>query len=63
MMILDQAAAEEWNALVEQEENPAYQVHPPAIGSSSLDQLHINSCPKVWREKICEWQFQVIDHW
>jgi len=62
MMILDSAAAEEWNALVEQEENPAYQVHPPA-GSLSLDQLHINSCPKVWREKICEWQFQVIDHW
>jgi len=62
MMILDSAAAEEWNALVEQEENPAYQVHPPA-SSLSLDQLHINSCPKVWREKICEWQFQVIDHW
>lgn len=62
MMILDTAAAEEWNALVEQEENPAYQVHPPASSLSLYQQLHINSCPKVWREKICEWQFQVIDH-
>mmetsp|Transcript_6286 Transcript_6286/g.15628 ORF Transcript_6286/g.15628 Transcript_6286/m.15628 type:complete len:274 (+) Transcript_6286:205-1026(+) len=67
-VLLDQAV-DEWNSLVEREEKVAYQVQP----SSSLDGQYRgehsssalangNPCPPLWREKICEWCFQVIDH-
>lgn len=65
-------ATEEWRALVQQEENAAYQVlpsPPPPLTTSDgsvaslVQHDNINTCPKIWREKICEWQFQVIDHW
>ena len=25
--------------------------------------VEAQACPSVWREKICEWCYQVIDHW
>ena len=65
-------ATDEWRALVQQEENVAYQVlpsPPPPLTTSDgsvaslVQHDNINTCPRIWREKICEWQFQVIDHW
>ena len=48
-------ALDQWNSLVEREENDAYQI----IRQGNND----SACPAAWREKICEWCFQVVDHW
>lgn len=67
-MILDQATAD-WDALVQREDMPAYQVESDGAlydddaDSKTTGKSKQTSCPRVWREKICEWQFQVIDHW
>lgn len=73
MCILLDNALDQWNSLVEREENIAYRVQP----SSSTDQKDgppqqehtlsehndfVHSCPALWREKICEWCYEVIDY-
>jgi len=60
-MISDQAL-EQWSALVERED--AYTVPPPSSERRQRDGLlaERHSCPPAWREKICEWCYQVIDH-
>lgn len=63
---MDQAQAiDQWNALVAREEEDAYQVRlqPRSPSSPSGDRdSAVHSCPALWREKICEWCFQVVDH-
>ena len=73
--ILDQAV-EEWNSLVERQECLAYKVQQPTSVASDRQnrycrrhswltkkKIAIPSCPSVWREKICQWCFEVVDHW
>lgn len=66
MSILLDQAIDQWNALVGREE--AYKVRPQQPSSPSRRQADgqpsptHHSCPPAWREKICEWCFQVVDH-
>lgn len=65
MCILLDQALDQWNSLVEREEKEAYKVRSPSLEQQQHDggQLRpISCCPTVWREKICEWCFQVVDH-
>lgn len=75
MSLLLDEALDQWNCLAEQEKNEAYRIHPasskakdgPAeqeLTSASHDHKHVvnHSCPTLWREKICEWCYQVVDH-
>jgi len=63
-LIMDEAL-EQWDALIERED--AYKLQQPP--SSSLEgqdrqpaEAREHACPPVWREKICEWCYQVVDH-
>lgn len=53
----------------------AYKIQPPSSSEQQDGQPHhrhpslaheikiiVHSCPTVWREKICEWCYQVVDH-
>ena len=69
MCMLSDQALDQWNSLVEREENEAYKVQPPSTASpvhsllaDESDALH-SACPAAWREKICEWCFYVVDEW
>mmetsp|Transcript_22898 Transcript_22898/g.41084 ORF Transcript_22898/g.41084 Transcript_22898/m.41084 type:complete len:283 (+) Transcript_22898:51-899(+) len=78
MCILVDEALDQWNALAEREENIANKIQPPSSSEQQegqegqTHQRHpsiarknkniIHSCPTVWREKICEWCYQVVDH-
>ncbi len=53
---LDQAI-EQWHALAQRKD--AYELLQP----QSCDREERRRCPSAWREKICEWCYQVIDHW
>lgn len=48
-------ALDQWNSLVEREENDACQIIRQENNGSA--------CPAAWRDKICEWCFQIVDHW
>mmetsp|Transcript_24482 Transcript_24482/g.51279 ORF Transcript_24482/g.51279 Transcript_24482/m.51279 type:complete len:279 (+) Transcript_24482:363-1199(+) len=63
-LLMDEAL-EQWDALVERED--AYKLQqPPSLPLERQDgqtvEAREHACPPVWREKICEWCYQVIDH-
>mmetsp|Transcript_18880 Transcript_18880/g.40475 ORF Transcript_18880/g.40475 Transcript_18880/m.40475 type:complete len:285 (+) Transcript_18880:175-1029(+) len=73
MLILLDQALDQWNCLVEQEGKNSYRILPSSSvdqkdglqqhGLSPLAHEHaIDSCPASWREKICEWCYEVVDH-
>lgn len=51
---------EEWDSLVQREGNEAYKVE--CDENKSPDRVLMNSCPASFREQICDWCYQVIDH-
>jgi len=63
-LVMDEARAQ-WDALVEREDVYKLQ-HPPPLSLDRQDgqtaEAREHACPPVWREKICEWCYQVIDH-
>jgi len=65
MMLEVIAAIDEWDALLEREK--MYQCNVTNNDNDnddvSLAQSLYHSYPKAWREKICEWNFKVLDHW
>jgi len=61
-MLMDEAI-DQWKYLVEREENVAYKIQPlPSSGQRGDNMNAVHCCPSVWREKICEWCYQVVDH-
>ncbi|KAL7535812.1 hypothetical protein ACHAXR_006749 [Thalassiosira sp. AJA248-18] len=72
MCILLDEALDQWLALTGREE--AYKVQPQPSAERQDEQKRkrddplsthetlVHSCPPMWREKICEWCFQVVDH-
>lgn len=58
--LLDQVF-EEWNSLVQREEEDAYKVMSlECDGNKSPDRV-LKSCPTTFRGEICDWCYQVID--
>lgn len=53
------AAIDEWDALVQREQN----YHCLDTNNDDVSLAHSLSYTSVWRKKLCEWQFQVLDHW
>ena len=55
------SAIDEFDALVEREK-----IYQCAVTNNDNDDVSLAqtlySCPSAWRQKICEWQYKVIDH-
>ena len=57
------AAIDEWDALLQREQT----YHQfDTNNDNDIDDVSLAqslSFPSVWRQQICQWQFQVLDHW
>lgn len=65
-------ALAQWDALARREVATHYRVKLASDTSSAASELGMppqighntnNDCPSLWRDKIVEWCFQVVDHW
>ena len=65
--ISSEQVLDEWNSLVQREENVAYKVQVSCqtmeYNQGTCSDKIFQYCPSELREEICDWCYRVIDRW